>query len=88
MIEIVTAVCFVVLAVSALLSVGRIVGGHSVADRALALDALLIVVVVGVAVGAVRTGSGIYLDVLLVVALVAFIGTTAVGRFIERRGVR
>lgn len=87
MIDLVTTVCFVVLAVSALLCVVRIVGGRSVADRALALDALLIVVVVGVAVGAVRTGSGIYLDVLLVVALVAFIGTTAVGRFIERRGV-
>ena len=45
-------------------------------------------IVVGVAVHAARTGAGTYLDVLLVVALVAFIGTTSVGRFIERRGAR
>jgi multicomponent Na+:H+ antiporter subunit F len=88
MIETTSTVCLGVLAVSALLCVGRIVRGPSVADRALALDALLVVIVVGVGVGAVRTGSGVYLDVLLVVALVAFIGTTAVGRFIARRGAR
>jgi multicomponent Na+:H+ antiporter subunit F len=84
----VTTICLVVLAISALLCVGRIVRGDSVADRVLALDTLLVVIVVGVAVNAARTGNGVYLDVLLVVALVAFIGTTAVGRFIERRGTR
>lgn len=86
--EIVTWVCMAGLAVSAALCVLRVVQGSSVADRMLALDTLLIVIVVGVAIGAARTGSGTYLDVLLLVALVAFIGTTAVGRFIERRGVR
>jgi multicomponent Na+:H+ antiporter subunit F len=87
-IPIVTTICLVVLAVSAALCVGRIVRGDSIADRALGLDSLLVVIVVGVGVQAVRSGSGVYLDVLLVVALVAFIGTTAVGRFIERRGTR
>lgn len=88
MIATVTTICLVVLAFSAALCVGRIVRGDSVADRVLALDTLLVVIVVGVGVNAARTGSGVYLDVLLVVALVAFIGTTAVGRFIERRGTR
>ena len=85
---VVTTICLVVLAFSALLCIGRIVRGDSVADRVLALDTLLVVIAVGVAVNAARTGNGVYLDVLLVVALVAFIGTTAVGRFIERRGTR
>lgn len=85
---VVTTICLVVLAFGALLCVGKIVRGDSVADRVLALDTLLVVVAVGVAVNAARTGNGVYLDVLLVVALVAFIGTTAVGRFIERRGTR
>jgi multicomponent Na+:H+ antiporter subunit F len=88
MITTVTTICLVVLAFSAALCVGRIVRGDSVADRVLALDTLLVVIVVGVGVNAARTGNGVYLDVLLVVALVAFIGTTAVGRFIERRGTR
>jgi multicomponent Na+:H+ antiporter subunit F len=84
----VAVICLVVLAISAALCVGRIVRGDSVADRVLALDNLLVVAVVGVAVQAARTGNGVYLDVLLVVALVAFIGSTAVARFNERRGPR
>lgn len=80
--------CLAVLGVSAILCVVRVARGVSVADRVLGLDSLLIVIVVGIAVDAARTGDGVYLDALLVVALVAFIGTTAVGRFIERRGAR
>jgi multicomponent Na+:H+ antiporter subunit F len=85
---VVTTICLAMLAVSGLICVWRLVSAPSIADRSLALDSLLIVVVVGVAVAAARARSGTYLDVLLVVALVAFIGTVAVARFIERRGAR
>lgn len=86
--EIVTWVSMGGLTVSAALCVLRVVRARTITDRVLALDTLLIVIVVGVAVGAAQTGAGTYLDVLLLVALVAFVGTTAVGRFIERRGAR
>lgn len=85
---VVTTICLAMLAVSGLICVWRLVSAPSIADRSLALDSLLIVVVVGVAVAAARARDGTYLDVLLVVALVAFIGTVAVARFIERRGAR
>lgn len=80
--------CYWALSVSAALCAARVARGPSLADRVIALDTLLIVGVVGVGVETVRTGSGVYLDVLLVVSLVAFVGTTAVARFIERRGAR
>lgn len=86
--EIVTTICYAALALSGLLCVLRLVRGPSLADRVLAVDTLLIAGVAGVAVESARTGSGVYLDVLLVVALVAFIGTTAIARFIERRGAQ
>jgi multicomponent Na+:H+ antiporter subunit F len=86
--EMVAAVAFGVLSLSGLICLGRVVAGPSLADRILALDTLLIIVVVGVGVDAARTGQGVYLDVLLVVALVAFIGAAAVARFIERRGAQ
>lgn len=85
---VVSTLCFVVLGLAGILCVVRIATGSSAADRVLALDTFLIVIVVGVAIGAARTGDGTFLDVLLVVALVAFVGTTAVGRFIEQRGAR
>lgn len=84
----VTVVAFAILAVCSVLCVARVAAGPSLADRVIALDTLLIVGVAGVAVESARTRSGDYLDALLVVALVAFIGTTAVARFIERKGIR
>jgi multicomponent Na+:H+ antiporter subunit F len=87
-VETVALICFSVLAVSGALCVVRLARGPSLPDRVLALDSLLIVGVVGVAIESARTRSGVYLDVLLVVALVAFVGTTSVARFIERRGAR
>lgn len=85
---IVLAICAIMLAAAALLCLLRLVRGVSLADRIMALDALLIVVVIGIGVDAARTGQGTYLEALLVVALIAFIGTTTVARFIERRGSR
>lgn len=76
------------LATAGLLCVVRMLRGTSFPDRAVALDTLLVVVVCGIAVNAARTGSGAYLDVMVVAALLGFTGTTLVARFIERRGAR
>jgi multicomponent Na+:H+ antiporter subunit F len=83
---IVTGVCFVGLSVAALLTLVRLVRGPSVPDRIVALDALLFIVVSGIAVGAAATGDGDFLAVLLAVALLGFVGTVTVARFVERRG--
>ena len=74
------------LSVAALLCVLRLVRPGSLADRIVALDLLLVVIVSGIAILAARTGRGSYLDVLVVAALLGFVGTVTVGRFIERRG--
>ena len=88
MIDTVAVVCLSALAVGGALCGLRVARGPSLPDRVLALDSLLVVGVAGVAVDASRTGSGLYVDVLLVVALVAFLSMTAAARFIERRGAR
>ena len=76
------------LAVAAGLCLVRLLRGVSLPDRVVALETLMLTVVCGIAVLAVRTGSGVFLDVLVVVALLGFTGTTLVARFIERRGAR
>ncbi len=43
---------------------------------------------VGIAVDAARGRGSPFIDALLVVALIAFAGTTMVARLIERRGAR
>lgn len=77
-----------VLAAAGGLCVLRLLRGVSLADRIVALDTLLVVVVCGIALLAARTGSGVFLDVLVVAALLGFTGTSLVARYIEQRGAR
>lgn len=84
--SVVVALCLAGLSVAALLTLCRLVRGPSVPDRIVALDVLLQLVVAGIAVGAAATGDGIFLDVLVAVALLGFVGTVTVARFVERRG--
>ena len=82
----VVAICLVVLSISALLCLVRLVKGPTVPDRIVALDALLYVVVSGIAVGAATVRDGSFLALLIAVALLGFVGTVTVARFVERRG--
>lgn len=64
----------------------RVLAGPTIPDRVIALDGLLSVVVIGIIVAAAQTDSSVTLSTVLVVALVAFVGTIALARFVERRG--
>jgi multicomponent Na+:H+ antiporter subunit F len=64
----------------------RVVVGPSLADRVVALDGLLIVVICGLAVNAARTDSDLFTDVAVVIGLLGFLGTAVAARFVERRG--
>jgi multicomponent Na+:H+ antiporter subunit F len=86
MVEAVSAVALGMLLAAAGLCVLRLARGGSLSDRIVALDTLLVVVVLGLAVLAARTGEDTYLDAMVVAALLGFTGTSLVARFIERRG--
>ena len=73
------------LGVSGILCLVRMIRGGSIADRAVAFDVLVLVIVTGIAVAAVRVGAGVFLDLLVVAALLGFVATGLVARFIERR---
>jgi multisubunit Na+/H+ antiporter MnhF subunit len=85
---ILTTILFGILAAAGLLCLVRLLRGVSLPDRIVALDTLLVTLVCGLAVLAARTGSGVFLDVMVVASLLGFTGTTLVARFIERRGAR
>jgi multicomponent Na+:H+ antiporter subunit F len=88
MMMVVTTVSLGILTLAAMLALTRLVRkGISLADRVVALDLLLLIIVMGIAVGAIRSRTDVFVDVLVVVALLAFVGTVTVARFIERRGL-
>lgn len=64
----------------------RLLRGPSLADRVVALDALVVTIVAGTLLHAVRTGSTRFVDLALVLGFVGFVGASASARFIERRG--
>ena len=80
-----------IIAALVLLSIGgagflaKLVIGPTLADRVISLDGILTIVVTGMAAWGAYTGQGTYLTVGVVVALVAFLGTSAFARFVEGR---
>lgn len=88
MIEIATTISLGMLAVAATLCVIRMVRGGPLPDRIVALDALVVIIVLGLAVLAARTGRDTYLDAMVVAALLGFTGTSLVATYIEKRGPR
>ena len=81
-----TNIAFVLISIGALAALLRLVRGPSLADRVVATDLFLTFLVIGSALLSAREGRGVYLEVMLVVAVVGFLGTAMVARFIERRG--
>lgn len=76
----------VMLAVAGACFVARLVMGPTLADRVVALDGLVITLVSAIALDAALTGSPLFVDAVVVIALVGFVGTAAAARFIEERG--
>lgn len=84
--DVVFTVAYGAVLVAAALLVARAAVGPSTADRVVALDNLLILLVAGIALGAARRGDGTYLDALVVASLLGFVSSTAAARFLESRG--
>lgn len=77
---------FVLLALAALGFLLRLVIGPSIADRIIALDGLLLIVVSALAVETARIGTDVFIDAIVIVGLLGFVGTAVAARFVERRG--
>jgi multicomponent Na+:H+ antiporter subunit F len=81
-----TAVSLVLLSIAGFCFLYRLLRGPSLPDRVVGLDGLLTTIVLGVLVGSTYPGRSVILATVLVVAIAGFVGTSAVARFIERRG--
>lgn len=82
--SVVIMISLVMLTVSLGLSAYRAFVGPTVADRAVALDGAAVVAMALVVVGSMWIGSSIYLDYVLVLAILSFVSTVAIAKFIER----
>lgn len=82
----IVVVAYVLLSIGGAAFLTRLVLGPTLPDRVLALDGFASTLTIGVVVAAFATGSAFKVAIVLVVALVGFVGAGVMARFVERRG--
>lgn len=81
-------IALILVIVSVLLGLIRLARGPSLADRVLALDMMTVSIVAFCALYSIQSGSTVFLDVAIVLALIGFLTTVALARFAERSLLR
>ncbi|SFB23309.1 multisubunit sodium/proton antiporter, MrpF subunit [Amycolatopsis marina] len=81
---VVFTITFGLLSAAGVLAILRLAKGPRTLDRILALDVLLVLIVAGVAVGIASSLKGFNIALLITVALLAFVGSIAAIRLVER----
>jgi len=87
MLEISIKITLLAIAFSMVLALYRLIKGPSVPDRILALDTLYVSAVALLIVLGVRDSSSIYFEAALLIALMGFVGTVALSRYLARGDV-
>ncbi len=77
------AATYAVLLVAIALFLVRLLRGPTLADRITAIDGMLVAFICLLIVRAMDTGRGAFLPIAVVLALVSFISTSIVARYIE-----
>jgi len=76
---------YVGLIISALFALARLCLGPSLADRVVSLDLIAFQTIGFIGIYTIDSGQESFLDIALTLALVAFLGTIAMARFILKR---
>lgn len=84
MLDIVLNIGFVGIAVSIVLCLYRAVKGPSLPDRVVALDTIGINLIGMTALLCVKLNTQAFVDVILLIGILAFIGTVAISKFLEK----
>ena len=80
-----TYIILPILSISVLLVFIRFLMGPALSDRVVALDLLITIGVSTIAVYAMITNQPSFLDIAMIFALIAFLGTVAFSYYLEKR---
>jgi multicomponent K+:H+ antiporter subunit F len=82
MIAVVTSIVIFVLTCCILMAAYRVIAGPSQPDRVIALDVIAINIIGLILVLDIKLGQRIYVDAALVIALLAFLGTVSLAKYL------
>lgn len=84
MLDIVVKIALLGFAISSFLLLIRVIKGPSTPDRIVALDAMGVNLVAITALISIELSTKAYLDVILLIGILSFIGTVAFSKFLEK----
>jgi len=82
MIRIVTDISLIIVGISFLVNLYRVFRGPSAMDRTLALDNISTNVVAFLIIFAIRYQTRNFIDAMMVIAILSFVGTIAISKFL------
>ena len=88
MLGVIVTFTFAVLMAALILSFARLVLGPTLPDRVVALELIAAIVVGLIGTYSIATGIPDFLDVAIVMALMAFLAAIGFARYLERGGLR
>ena len=77
-------VCLILVLLSIIGMLYRVFRGPSIPDRLIALDAIGVMLISAIALLSVLFDTGFFLEVILLIAIMSFIGTVSFSKFIEK----
>ena len=83
--DLIFVVVLPILGLAVLLTFARLLKGPSMPDRIVALDLITTIGIIVIVVFAIASDQSIYLDVAIVLAFIAFLGTVAFSFYVEKR---
>ncbi len=84
MLEIVIPIALALVAAAIAMSFWRLLRGPSVPDRVLALDTLYVNTIALLVLFGIHLGSALFFEAALLIALMGFIGTVALSKYLLR----
>ncbi|MBK1734356.1 pH regulation protein F [Halorhodospira abdelmalekii] len=88
MVEIATYLVFAMLSVALILALVRLIKGPMLPNRVVALELIASLVVGFIAAYSIHTGVDDFIDVAIVMALLAFMAAVGFARYLEKGGPR
>jgi multicomponent Na+:H+ antiporter subunit F len=77
-------VMVIIISLSMVAFIYRLIIGPSVPDRVVALDSLGVALIAMIGLISVLSDTSFFLDIILLLAILAFIGTVAFSKFLEK----
>ncbi|MDX1722700.1 MAG: K+/H+ antiporter subunit F [Pseudomonas sp.] len=84
MLAYVIPLCLVIMGLALMLTLARLIKGPDMPDRILALDTLYINAIALLVLFGIWLGSDLYFEAALLIAVMGFIGTVAVAKYLLR----